>query len=215
MRELPNFLIHRARYREALEAARALTATKYPQSRCVGHALAGQALLWLARPDEARTELEAARRELETVPSVTLGLDPPRSIVEPWVEALRGEILLREGQKEEGRAVLKDVVKGLRSAVGPDAWSQGLFRLETLARSAMEVADWDLAEFLAAQMVDHDAAYGGSHFALALTLRHRGDAAGVAREVEAARRYWRDADRDLPEFKTMAEGKASDDRKMP
>jgi tetratricopeptide (TPR) repeat protein len=226
MRELPNFLIHRTRYQEALEAARALTTTRYPQSRCVGHALAGQALLWLARPDEAKTELEAARRELEAVPSLTLGLDPPRSMLEPWVDALRGEILLREGQSEEGRAVLKDVARALRSAVGPDAWSQGLFRLETMARSAMAVGDWDLAEFFAAQMLEHDAAYGGSHFALALALSHRGDAAGVAREVEAAARYWLDADRDLPELKTMADfgsaaragggkEKASDNRKMP
>src|SRR2546428_2375031 len=45
------------------------------QSRCVGHALAGQALLWLRRADEAKTELDAARRELETVPTVTLGID--------------------------------------------------------------------------------------------------------------------------------------------
>src|SRR6185503_20560376 len=68
MRELPNFLIHRARYEEALESGRALTAIEYPQSRCVGHALAGQALLGLGRLAEAKNELEAARRELETVP---------------------------------------------------------------------------------------------------------------------------------------------------
>ena len=102
LRELPNFLIHRARYQEALEAGRALTDIDYPQSRCVGHALAGQALLWLGRPDEAKKELEAARRELETVPRLTLGLDPPRSTVEPWVEALRGELLLRDGTAGRG-----------------------------------------------------------------------------------------------------------------
>ena len=45
LRELPNFLIHRARYQEALELGLALTVFDYPQSRCVGHALAGQALL--------------------------------------------------------------------------------------------------------------------------------------------------------------------------
>jgi hypothetical protein len=63
----------------------------------------------------------------------------------------------------------------------------------------MEAEDWDLAEFIAAEMLDHDAAYGGSHFTLALVLRHKSDHAGVAREVEAARHYWRDADPDLPE----------------
>ena len=209
LRELPNFLIHRARYEEALEAGRALTATGYPQSRCVGHALAGQALLGLGRPDEVGQELEAARRELETIPQLTLGLDPPRSMVEPLVEALRGDLLLRAGGRDEGRAVLKDVVRALRAAPGPDAWSQALFRLESMARSAMEAGDWDLAEFIAAQMLDHDAAYGGSHHTLALVLRHKGDDAGVAREVDAARRYWRDADPDLPELKPItAEGVA-------
>jgi tetratricopeptide (TPR) repeat protein len=203
MRELPSFLIHRARYREAQEASRVLTKTAYPQSRCVGHALAGQALLWLDRLDEAKIALDAAQKELETIPSVTVGLDPSRSAVQPWVDALRGELLLREGKSEEGRAVLKEVVKALRTAPGPDAWSQGLFRLETLARGAMAVGDWELAEFLATQMVEHDAAYGGSHFTLARVLQKLGDAAGAAREMEAARRYWRDADRDLPELETM------------
>ena len=205
MRELPNFLIHRARYEEALRAGRALIATAYPQSRCVGHALAGQALLGLGRKDDAKVELAAAQRELATVPLLTVGIDPSRSSVEPWVEALRGEILLRGGQQKDGRAVLKEVVKALRAATGPDAWSQGLFRLETLARSAIDVGDWELAEFIAAQMLDHDAAYGGSHFTFALVLRHKGDAAGVAREVAAARRYWRDADPDLPELEKLGD----------
>jgi len=209
LRELPNFLIHRGRDPEALEAARALTVTDYPQSRCVGHALAGQALLGLGRPDDARTELEAARRELETVPQVTLGLDPPRSMVAPWVEALRGDLLLRAGQRDEARGVLKDVVRALRAAPGPDAWSQALFRLESMARSAMEAGDWQLAEFIAAQMLDHDAAYGGSHATLALVLRHKGDDLGAAREVEAARRHWRDADPDLPELQELRADRAS------
>ncbi len=210
MRELPNFLIHRARYGEALEAARALTSTAYPQSRCVGHALAGQALLWLRRAEEAKTELDAARRELETVPTVTLGIDPPRSMVAPWVDALHGEILLHGGEKAEARAVLTEVTRALRASVGPDAWSQGLFRIEAMARSAIEAGDWDLAGILSAQMLDHDAAYGGSHFMQALVLRNRGDAAGAGREMEAAKRYWRDADRDLPELKDIAKfGSAS------
>jgi hypothetical protein len=54
-------------------------------------------------------------------------------------------------------------------------------------------------------MLDHDAAYGGSHFTLALVLRHKGDAVGVTREVAAARRYWRDADLDLPELEKLGD----------
>jgi tetratricopeptide (TPR) repeat protein len=208
MRELPNFLIHRGRYAEALESGRALTTTKYAQARCVGHALAGQALIGLGRAGEAKAELEAAQKELENVPQVTLTLDPPRSMVAPWVDALRGELLLREGNREEGRAVLKEVVKALRAAIGPDAWSQALFRLETMGRSAMDVGDWELAEFISAQMLDHDAAYAGSHYTSGLVLQHKGDEAGVDREFEMAKRYWRDADRDLAELKEIDEFEA-------
>jgi len=96
--------------------------------------------------------------------------------------------------------VLKDVVKRLRATPGPDAWSQGLFRLELMARSAMDAGDWALADFLAAQMLDHDAAYAGSHYTHALVLQHNNDESAAAREVGTARRYWRDADKDLAEL---------------
>jgi tetratricopeptide (TPR) repeat protein len=200
MRELPAFLIHRGRYDEALEAARALTTTDFPQSRCVGHVLAGQALIAMARGDDAKAELSQAQKELEQVPTVARGIDPARSAVEPWVDGLRGEILLHSGQFDEGGAVLKDVVKRLRATPGPDAWSQGLFRLELMARSAMQAGDWALADFLAAQMLDHDAAYAGSHYTHALVLQHNNDESAAAKEVATARRYWRDADKDLAEL---------------
>ena len=77
--------------------------------------------------------------------------------------------------------ILENVVRA-RERPGPDAWSQALFRLESMARSAMEAGDWELAEFIAAQMLDHDAAYGGSHLVMALVLRHKGDTAAATRE---------------------------------
>ena len=203
MRELPAFLMHRGRYSEALATARELSTLEYPQAKCVGHALAGQALLALGQTDDAKKELAAAQTALETVPDTPRFLDPPRSMVAPWVDALRGELLLRSGEQEEGRAVLKDVVKKLRSAPGPDAWSQALFRLESMSRTAMDADDWELAGFLATQMLEHDAAYGGSHYARALVLRHQGDEAGAAKEFSAAKRYWRDADPDLAELRAI------------
>ena len=204
-RELPNFLLQRGRYDEALAAAQALSQSKFVQGRCVGHALAGQALLALGRREDAATELAAARHELESVPVIFDGINPPRSAVEPWVEALHGEMLLRDGKSEEARTVLKGVIQALRSTPGPDAWSQGLFRLESMARSAMDAGDWEFAEYVAAQMMDHDAAYGGSHYATARVLQHKGDAAGALREIDTAKRYWKDADRDFPELKAMDE----------
>ena len=213
MRELPSFLIHRRRYEEALAAARAMSKTTFPQAKTVGHALAGEALIGLGRIDEARRELDAASAELASCPRVVPGVTPSRAAVEPWVECLRGELLLRSDKRDEGRALLEGVARAMRAIPGPDAWVQTLFRLELIARAAIEAGDWELAEFTAGQMIDHDAAYGGSHLALAQVLEHKGDAAGAKRELEAAKRFWRNADRDLRELTQLdqvAEGGSRD-----
>lgn len=199
-RELPNFLIHRGRYDEAIEAAHAMTLSEYPQARATGHALAGQARIALGRVDEAGADLEAAEGALEEVPKIAPGVIPRRSIVEPWVESLRGELFLRTGKAEEGRSVLEKVQRAHRAVLGPDAWTQTLFLLESMARSARELGEWELAEFTAGQMLDHDPAYGGSHLAMALVLLHKGDEAGAAREFAEAERLWPDADADLAEL---------------
>ena len=199
-RALPAFLIHRGRYDEALEAARAMARTEYPQAQTVGHALASHALVALGRVDEARTELAAAESALAQVPVVTPGIVPKRSMVKGWVDAARGELLLRTGQRDEARSILKEAQRELRATPGPDAWTQTLFRLEIMARSAREAGDWELAEHTAKQMLEHDAAYGGSHLALALVLAQRGDAGGARREMEQAKRFWRDADAGMAEL---------------
>ena len=211
MRALPGFLIHRGRYGEALAAAKGMIDTEFPQSRCAGHALAGEALLRLGKTEEAQRELEAAEAQLKQIPTVTPGVIPRRAAVEPLVEALRGEILLRTGKQKEGRETLMRVERALRAIPGPDAWTQTLFRLELIAATAREVGDWELADFTANQMMDHDAAYAGSHLARALVLQQRGDQAGAAREFAAARLAWRDADPDLSELKLLpaVENKAS------
>src|SRR4029078_8099805 len=136
------------------------------------------------RKQDAATELAAARHELESVPVIFDGINPPRAAVEPWVDALYGEMLLRDGKNEEAQNVLKGVIQALRSTPGPDAWSQGLFRLESMARSAMDAGDWEFAEYGAAQRTDTAAAYGGSHYSTARVLQHKGDAAGALREID-------------------------------
>jgi hypothetical protein len=168
----------------------------------VGHALAGHALLALGRTEEARGALAAAQRELETVPTLAGGVSVSRGSVQPYVDTLRGEMLLRDGNPE-GRALLVDVERRLRALPGPDAWIQALFRMESIARTARDVGDWELADTTARQMLDHDAAYSGSHLALALVARHRGDSEEAARAFLAAGRYWRDADANLPERKEL------------
>jgi hypothetical protein len=66
-----------------------------------------------------------------------------------------------------------------------------------MARMARDAGEWELAAFLADQMLEHDGAYGGSHLAQALVAEHRGDRALAARARAEAARRWRDADPDL------------------
>jgi len=197
---LPVFLLGRQRWDEATEAAGRLAHGKWVATRAVGEALVGQALLARGRMAEARAALAEAERELAAVPASAAGTGVSRGQAQPWIEMLRGELLLRDGDRAEGRRTLEAVARTLRALPGPDAWIQALFRLEAMGRLARDVGEWDLAAFMAGQMIEHDAAYGGSHLAQALVAEHRGDAAAAARERAEAARYWRDADAELPEL---------------
>jgi hypothetical protein len=117
-----------------------------------------------------------------------------------YMQVLQGEFFLRTGQSEKGRTLLKEVERKVRAEPGPDAWTQALFSLESIARVARESNDWELAQYTAEQMAEHDSAYAGTHYALALAARHRGDSAMAAKEFALAEKYWRDADPDLPEL---------------
>ena len=196
------FLIGRQRWDDALLAARGLAGGRWAATRTVGHALAGHALLALGRAKDAEAALTAAEGELRETPTLAAGIAVARPAVEPYVETLRGEILLRAG-KPEGRAKLIDVARRLRALPGPDAWSQALFRLEAIAQTAREVGDWELAGHIAREMIEHDPAYGGSRLAAALVAARAGDAAGAAREMALAEAAWREADADLPELKQI------------
>jgi len=197
---LPVFLLGRERWDEASEAALHLARGKWPATRAVGQALLGHALLVRGHAAEARAALEAAEREVAEVPAAAAGTSVSRGQTQPWVDTLRGELLLREGDRAEGRRVLEGVARTLRGLPGPDAWIQALFRLEAMARTARDAGEWGLAGFLADQMIEHDAAYGGSHLARALVAEHRGDRAQAAAARAEAARYWADADPDLPEL---------------
>jgi tetratricopeptide (TPR) repeat protein len=196
------FLLGRGRWEDALAESRRLSAGKWGATRAVGHALSGHALLALGRGAESEQALRDAERELAAVPSRTAGIGVSRGQVQPWVDQLRGERLLRRGSPE-ARRTLEEVARTLRAIPGPDAWIQALFRLEGIARAAREAGDWDLAEGMARQMLEHDPAYAGSHLALAIVAERRGDAATASEERRAAERLWRDADPDLSELAAL------------
>jgi tetratricopeptide (TPR) repeat protein len=197
----PGFLLSTGRYHEALAAARAMTEGQWISTRAVGHALAGHALLALGRAAEADAALFQAEALLAEVPpgSSTVSY-VSRTSVEPYVMGLRGEVLLRKGRRAEARLLLKDVQNRIRAVPGPDAWTEALFRLEEIARAARAAGDWDLAAYTAEQMADHDAAYGGTHYALGRVAEHAGDAARARAAYGEAVRLWSRADRDLPEL---------------
>jgi tetratricopeptide (TPR) repeat protein len=204
-KSLTVFLMGRQHWREALAEAQKLSKAKSPGTRVVGYAYAGHAYLALRNPVAARRALASAEVEMNNVPKLVGGIAVGRATVVPYVDALRAEILLREGKSEEGRTLMKDVQGRLRALPGPDAWTQALFRLEAFARVARDVGDWELAEYTARQMLDHDGAYAGSHFALALVARERGEVELAQREAAEARKYWKDADRDLKELAQLRE----------
>lgn len=208
-RQLTAFYLSRGRWEQALSAARSLQSGKWASTRAVGHAFAGHALLASGRVAEARAALAQAQAALTEVTTVPAGITPKQGGVRPYVETLAAELLLRTGDRAEGHALMKDVARALRAVPGPDAWIQALFRIESMAAIARAAGDWPLAEHLARELIDHDAAYGGSHLALALVALERGDRATTERELDAAAFHWRDADPDLPELQAIRSRRAS------
>ncbi len=191
---LPGFLLARGRTDEAMEAAQAMMKGKWPMGRAGGHILAGHCLLVKKQVAAAEQELAAAQKEMEKF----TGLNA--SSIAPYLNGLRGEILLRSGKGAEARPILKEVERSIRAVPGPDAWSQALFRLEAIAKAAREAGDWELAEYTTGQMMEHDAAYAGTHYALALVEEHKGNRAAARQSFAKAEGYWRRADADLPEL---------------
>ena len=192
-REWPEFLLSRGRYEEALAAAQRLGNGQWPMGRFAGHTAAGRALLRLNRVDEARSELSLAEQELEHVSTSVVAQLPDAGL-------LNAEILLRQGRTDKSDALFREIEKKIRAAPGPDSWSQAIFQLASIASSARDAADWELAEFTARQMIEHDPSYAGGYYALGLALeRRRGDGAARDQFVKAENR-WASADADLAEL---------------
>jgi tetratricopeptide (TPR) repeat protein len=199
-REWPEFLLGRGRASDALAAANQMVKSKWPAVRCAAHSLAGSALLTLGRSAEAQAELAASERELGRI--VAIGpLGVTSDMVRPFVDTLRAEMHLRAGTRNEGAAIFTEVARRVRAAPGADAWIQALYRLESMARVARDTDNWELAEYIARQMIEHDNSYAGAHFALALAHEHRRDFDLARTELNTAITLWRKADTDLVELR--------------
>jgi tetratricopeptide (TPR) repeat protein len=189
----PEFLIGRGRIDEALAASAVLTSHPVTLVRATGHITAGRAQLAAGRPALAAEQANLALLALRQASS-------GQALVAPAFQHLQGEFFLRTGEREKGRAMLRDVVQTVRGLPGPDNWVQALFTLESIARAARAADDWEFAGWVAQQMLEHDPNYGGSHYARALVARRAGDASTAAREMGEAGRLWAQADRDLAEL---------------
>jgi tetratricopeptide (TPR) repeat protein len=192
-KQWPAFLLLRGRPAEALAASKTLVDSHWDIVRSIGHIMVGHAFLMLNRAAEAGQEANAAVSEVQGSPSHL-------QFVAPYLEALRGELLLRSGKADEGRRILIEVERKLRLEKGPDEWVESLFKLEGIARTAREAGDWQLAEFTAKQMCEHDPNYAGTHYALALVADHNRDSETALKEFALAEKYWQKADSDLPEL---------------
>jgi tetratricopeptide (TPR) repeat protein len=192
-RNWPEFLLSRGRYQEALDAAQELANGKWPMGRFAGHTMAGRALLGLNQLDAAQSELALAERELESVPSSVAAELPDAGL-------LNAEILLRQGQVEKGDIILRGIEKKIRAVPGPDSWSEALFQLDSIASIARDAGDWDLAEFTAHQIIEHDPSYAGGYYALGLTYEHRGEQASAREQFVHAEKSWSKADAEMPEL---------------
>ena len=191
-RDYPAFLVGRNRLEEALAAAKSLASHPHPVAQAAGHIESGFALLAMNRFADGANASNAALRALKAAP------DGQALAVIP-LEALQGEFRLRTAQREQGRQAMENAARKWRALPGPDAWTQSLFRLEALARSARQVGDWPLAARMTQLMLEHDPNYAGTHYALALVAQHDGNAATAARQFDLAVKAWANADPDLPE----------------
>ena len=192
----PEFLLSRRRYQEAVAAARELTNSTWPLARLAGHTLAGQALLGAGSVAEAKEELTLAERETERLPArAVAALSYPTT--------LRTDILLQEKNTAEGEPLAMDVAKSVLAMPGPDAWMAAVFELESMAQSARNAGDWDLAGFLAQQMILHNLNYAGGHFAYGLAAEHSGKSSDARQAFATAEKLWGKADRDLPELEQI------------
>jgi tetratricopeptide (TPR) repeat protein len=199
-REWPGFLLSRGRIDEALAASRTLVDSSSPIVRATGHIAAGHALLASRRFKDAADEANAALHELNAAPDGA-------ALASTALETLQGEFFLRTGEKDKARTMLEEAARRIRAAPGPDAWVEGLFALEAMARAAREAGDWDVAAWAASEMLAHDSSYPGTHFAAALAAEHEGDSRRAATEFAEAARGWAKADPGLPELELSSSRK--------
>ena len=192
-REWPTFLLARGRPLDAMAAATSLGKHPLPLVRALADILASRSLSALKRHEEAA---EAGNRALRQMRAAgTSG-----GVLVPDFQLAQGEHLMRSGQTDAARSMLRDTAAKLRAQAGPDAWVQALFALEIIGRLARELGDWTLAAEMSDAMRSHDPEYAGTWYAAALVAEHRGAREPAVGAFKQAVQRWAGADQDLFEL---------------
>jgi tetratricopeptide (TPR) repeat protein len=192
-REWPTFLLARGRPQDAMAAARSLSKHPLPLVRALADIVTSRSLSALKRHEEAA---EAGNRALRQMRAAgTSG-----GVLVPDFQLAQGEHLIRSGQTDAARSMLRDTAAKLRAQAGPDAWVQALFALEIIGRLAREHGDWALAAEMTDAMRSHDPEYAGTWYAAALVAEHRGAREPAVGAFKQAMQRWAGADQDLFEL---------------
>ena len=193
-KQWPEFLLARGRAQEALEQADILAQSPSMMARFAGHTIKGRALVAMNHVDDAQQEMALARDALILIPAS----DADR--LRPYSDTLRAEILLSERKSAEGVALMKEIEEQLRASPGPDARSQALIELDSIARRAYESEEWSLAELTAEQMIEQDPSYASGYYAKGLIAEHQGNSGLAVQQFAIAQKLWGEADKALPEL---------------
>jgi len=201
-KQWPEFLLARGRAQEAFDQSQILLQSSSSMARFAAYTLQGRALVAMNEIEEAEKKLASARDVLVLVSTA----DADR--LRPYSETLRAEILLSQRKSAEGASLMKQIEEQLLGAPGPDARSQALIQLDSIARRARETEEWALAEFTAREMIQQEPSYAGGYYALALVSEHQGDSLSASQQFASAEKLWTDADRDLPELRGVQQSLA-------
>lgn len=192
-RDWPALLLARGMTAEALSASIQLSKHANPLVRAAGHLGAAHAHMAAGRLPDAGREADAALTALRTG-------GPAASELAPELRMAQGEFLLRSGDRERGRSMIRQAVASLRARPSPDAWGHTLFALEAATKAARQAGDVELAAQLAGEMLAHDPNYAGTSFAIGLAADARGERGAARRAFEETVQRWRDADPDHPDL---------------
>jgi tetratricopeptide (TPR) repeat protein len=185
----PMLLLLEGRTDQAESAAKALTSRTDPVVQALGHLMASRIAMQMNQTDRAVQEGDLALHLMRDAPN--------GGVLLPELELVQGELLLRQGESEKARAMLRDGVSKLRADPASDRWTQSLLRIETVDTLARNLGDWTLAREIAEQMRQLAPDYPGTHYALAKVAEHAGRAEAERQEYQAGISGWSAADADF------------------